>query len=142
MQIDLETFVDHIFGDKRSNGGTSSCGTPRSACQWTPHTDVTELETGYTIEMELPGFAADQVNVEIKEGVLEVSGEREKTVVEEGAKLVRRERAVGKFSRRFEFSTQVDSEKVAADFKLGLLTLFVPKVEKELPRKIEIKVSE
>lgn len=136
MQIDLETFVDHIFGDKRS-----SCATSKSTCHWTPRTDVIESETGYTLEMELPGFSADQVSVEIKEGVLEVSGERAKVETEEGSKLVRRERALGKFSRRFEFSTQVDSDKVEAEFKLGLLTLMVPKSEKELPRKIEIKIS-
>lgn len=137
MQLDLETFVDHLFGKPRAQC-KSSCGEHA----WTPRTDVVELETGYSIELELPGFTADQVNVEIKEGVLEISGERAKRDVEEGAKLVRRERTFGKFSRRFEFSTQVESDKIEAEFKLGVLTLFVPKSEKELPRKIEIKVAE
>lgn len=137
MQLDLENFVDHLFGKQRSQ-----CKTNREECGWTPRTNVVETETGYSIELELPGFAADQVNVEIKEGVLEVSGEREKSTLDEGSTLVRRERPVGKFSRRFEFSTQVDSDKVEAEFKLGLLKLVVPKSEKELPRKIEIKVGE
>lgn len=137
MQLDLETFVDHLFGKKHSQ-----CGSSRGDCCWTPRTDIVETESNYLIEMELPGFAADRVNVEIKEGILEVSGEREKQDLEEGEKLVRRERALGKFARRFEFSTQVDAEKIGAEFKLGLLRLVVPKSEKELPRKIEIKVGD
>lgn len=138
MQIDLESFVDQIFGDKKP-----SCNKPStSACHWLPRTDVSESDTRYTIEMELPGFAADAVNVEIKEGLLEVSGERAKPEVVEGVRAVRRERATGNFSRRFEFSTQVDAEQIEASFSHGVLTLVVPKSEKELPRKIEINVAE
>ena len=138
MQIDLESFVDQIFGEKKHSCGSSN----KSACRWLPRTDVTESETGYTIEIELAGFSADAVNVEIKEGTLEVSGERPKPDEVEGVKVVRRERVSGKFNRRFEFSSQVDADKIEAKFNLGILTLVVPKSEKELARKIEIKVSE
>jgi HSP20 family protein len=138
MQIDLESFVDQIFGEKKSACGTST----KPSCHWTPRTDVSESDTKYTIEMELPGFEATAVNVEIKEGVLQVSGERKKPEAVEGTKVVRRERVNGAFSRRFEFATQVDAEKIEASFKLGILTLHVPKSEEELARKIEIKVAE
>lgn len=136
MQLDLESFVDQLFGSKKA-----SCHRDPTN-HWIPRTDVTETELGYTIEMELPGFAADAVNVEFKEGVLEISGERSAKEVEEGSNAVRRERVTGPFRRRFEFSVQVEADKIEAEFRLGLLRLSVPKLEKELPRKIEIKVSE
>lgn len=133
--VDLENLVDHLFGNKQM-------GREQSTCRWVPRTDVRESEVGYLIDVDLPGLSAEQVNVEIKEGVLEISGQREGAEEAEGERLVRSERLSGTFQRRFEFSEQVDAEKVSAEFKNGVLSLTVPKVEKELPRKIEIKVSE
>lgn len=137
LSSDIEQFVENLFGSQCSG---KTCARPEGA--WAPRANVWESGTSYTIELELPGLNADDINVEIKEGRLEVSGEYKNAELEEGVKLVRNERQRGKFFRSFEFPVQVDADKVAAEFKDGVLNLVVPKSEKELPRKISINVHE
>lgn len=130
--VDIENLFDNIFGSAR----------PASRTGWTPATNVTESETGYTVIMELPGVSAENVSIEIKNNTLDVHGE--KTVAEpaEGERAARSERRSGDFSRKFEFSTLVDADNISAEFKHGLLKIMLPKSEKVLPRKINIKSSD
>ncbi len=131
FQVDIENLFDHFFG----NAG------PVANTDWTPATNITESETGYAVVMELPGVSADDVSIEIKDNILDVHGT--KTVAEpaEGQRRARSERRSGNFGRKFEFSTSVDADGISAEFRHGLLTIQLPKSEKVLPRKINIKSS-
>ena len=137
LPADLETIVQHLFGGT----ATSTTQFKTERCSWVPRANVLESDAGYNVQLELPGLSAEDFSVEIKEGVLEISGESKQAELAEGEKSLRRERTAGKFRRSFEFSTTVDADKISADFKHGVLTLNVPKSEKELPRKIEINVA-
>ena len=134
LQTDLENMVQQLFGDR-------VVSRPNTATNWVPRSDVSESEAGYEVELELPGLTADDINIEIKEGILEVAGESKRADLAEGEKALRRERAFGAFRRKFEFPVTVDADKISAEFNNGILKLRIPKSEKVLPREIEINVA-
>jgi HSP20 family protein len=123
----LDTFIDQLLGSARSGAQT-----------FVPRTDIVEHSTGFTLSIELPGVAVNDVTVEVAEGRLVVSGEKKSLVVDETSTVHRRERVAGKFERTFEFPTHVDLDKIEADSQNGVLTIIVPKSQQVLPRKIEI----
>lgn len=106
-------------------------------------TDITETETSYKLEVDLPGFKKDEVNVEYEEGWLIVSAERacDKEEKDDKGKVLRRERRFGSCKRRFSLSEDVDHDAIEANFADGLLTITVPKKEPTPPltKKIDIK---
>ncbi len=124
---DLEDVLTTVFGDERS-------------ADFTPRADVGETEIGYALSLELPGVSNENINVEIHDGRLEISGEK-KVEKNEDTSWLRVERTTGAFKRVFEFSQPVDLEKISANLTDGVLTVLVPKSEKAMPRKIEINVD-
>ncbi|MCR5348791.1 MAG: Hsp20/alpha crystallin family protein [Bacilli bacterium] len=102
-------------------------------------TDVYESEKAYRLEMDIPGFAKENINIDFKEGYLTVSVKSEATKDEEYA-LVRRERFAGETSRQF-YLGDIDEKSINASYKDGVLTIVAPKVvpEEAKPFKVEIK---
>lgn len=103
------------------------------------HTDIRETEDGYIIDMELPGFKKEEVEAELKDGYLTVRAEH-KTENEEKDKeghYIRKERYYGNFARSFYVGEAVTQEDIKAAFNDGILTMNVPKKEKE--EKVEEK---
>lgn len=133
FQVDIENLFDHFFGNQQ----TASA----SPLKLVPPANVTESETGYRLVMELPGVSADDVSIEMKENRLVVSGKKIVPESGEGERIAKSERRGGEFSRKFEFASQVDADAISAEFKDGLLSIELPKSEKVLPRKIQIKTS-
>ena len=105
---------------------------------WVPPVDVQETENSFVFTAELPGMNKDDVSITLEENLLTLSGERNLKEKEEGENFHRVERAYGTFSRSFSLPSQVDSSKVEASFKDGLLTIEIAKAEQAKPRKIEI----
>ena len=132
---EIDSLLDQWFGQKAKS--PEACR--RSFC---PRTNLVEREKDFVVSVELPGVAIEDVNVEASDARLVISGDKKIELDDESDKLVRRERASGQFQRAFEFSTQVDFDRIQAEFKLGVLTVVVPKSEKVLPRKIEISVAD
>ena len=106
-----------------------------------PRTNVLETEAHYQIEMDLPGMTADDFSLEVHEGRLTISGERTRGAVAEGTKYHRVERQYGKFSRTFALGQDLDVDGVSAEYANGVLVVTVPKAEKDLPKKIQVKVN-
>ena len=110
-----------------------------------PKTDVKEDEKSYTLEMDLPGKTEKDVNVELNNNVLTISSANEDKKEEKSAKKenkwIIRERSWSKFSRSFTLPEDVDSEKLAATVKNGILTVTMPRKESTSPKKIAIKVE-
>ena len=103
-------------------------------------TDIKELEGGYELEMDLPGFTKDEITAELKDGYLTISAakgldkdEQEK----ETGKYIRRERYAGACQRSFYVGEDITEQDIKAEFKHGILKLFVPK--KEAQPKVENK---
>jgi HSP20 family protein len=108
-----------------------------SAAAWAPALDLYENEENYTATVELPGFKAADIAIDLQDGVLTLSGERQ--VEKEGA--FRHERPTGKFTRRVELPNRVDSQRVTAGYQDGILTVTLPKAEEAKPRKISVSLD-
>ncbi len=103
--------------------------------------DVYEKDGAYHIEADIPGFKKDEISVDCEDGYVTISAEKntENEEKDENKKYIKRERFYGKTVRKF-YVGDVDSEKIKAEFKDGMLELVVPKEEK-LPNKKTIEIK-
>jgi HSP20 family protein len=94
---------------------------------WNPAVDLYEKDDHFVIKAELPGVDRQDIRIDLKDRVLTLSGERtqEQEVKEEN--YYRQERSYGKFQRAFRLPADVDSDKIKAEFKDGVLQVEVPK---------------
>ena len=95
-------------------------------------TDVKEVENGYELEMDLPGFKKDEIKASVENGYLTISAARgldEDEKDKKSGKYIRRERYTGSCQRSFYVGEDVTEEDIKAEFKHGILKLFVPKKE-------------
>lgn len=106
---------------------------------WAPAVDVYENEKAYVVEVDLPGLRKEDVRVTVQDNVLTIQGERRLQREEKGVDFHRQERFYGKFLRSFTLPETVDAQRVAAEFKDGVLRLTLPKREPSAGRVIEIK---
>jgi len=83
----------------------------------------------------------EDVKVTLEDGVLTIQGERRHEKEEKGKKYHRMERSYGSFVRTFSLPDVIDDDKVKAEFKDGVLNLYLPKSEKAKPKAIEVKVA-
>lgn len=101
--------------------------------------DIYEKEDVYHIELDVPGFGKEDINVEVKDGYLTVRAKKENQETEEEKNYIRRERSYGEYTRSFNLG-DADEEKVNAKFENGILLITVPKKDESLSKKtIEIK---
>ena len=123
---------DDFFGglENRSEGENKS---------WTPAVDLLENDTAFVATVDLPGLTKKDVEVALEDNVLTISGERNfENKEDNGTKFRRVERSYGVFRRAFTLPPGVDTAKVDAIFKDGVLTLTMPKSDTAKPRKISI----
>ena len=105
---------------------------------WHPSVDVFESEDALVINAELPGLSKDDIDVNIDEGKLTLSGERKSDSEVKEDKFYRRERTYGKFVRTFALPADIDPDKISAEFKDGVLKIEIPKPEEKKPRQITV----
>ena len=103
-------------------------------------TDVKESDTGYQLDMNLPGFAKEDIKAELKDGYLTIQAESTNSNDEkdENGNYIRRERYTGSCSRSFYVGDAVTQEDIHASFKDGVLSLNIPKKD-AIPEKEETK---
>lgn len=111
--------------------------TPALAAAWTPLADVSETDDAYLVEVELPGVNKDQVNVDVNDRELVITGEIAEPQ-EEGRRRRRRSRHTGRFEFRTTLPSDIDPQGVGASLSDGILTVRVPKSEAAKPRHVEI----
>ena len=106
---------------------------------WQPSINVIDLEGKYEISAELPGMKREDVNIELNNNILTLSGEKkvEREIKDQSYHMF--ERSFGKFSRSFRLSPEVEADNIEAKFDNGILTLSLPKSEKAVAKKIEIQ---
>ena len=105
---------------------------------WKPVVDIYDHDDKIVIKAELPGVDKKDIEVDLKDRVLTLKGERsyENEVKEEN--YHRKERAFGKFHRSFTLPAGYDPEKINADYKDGVLKIEIPKPEEQKPKKITV----
>ena len=135
---ELSDRLNRVFGGRvRANGDDQAV----KLTDWMPPVDIQETETEYLIKAELPDVRKEDVKVTVENGVLTVRGERKQEKEEKGKKFHRIERSYGTFLRTFTVPSDAEENKVAADFKDGILRVHLPKTEKPRPKAIEVKVA-
>jgi HSP20 family protein len=112
-----------------------------SASVWAPPVDIAEDDKEYLIQVELPGVNKEDVRVSVENGVLTITGERKAEKEEKGRKFHRIERMYGTFVRSFTLPDGTAGDKIAAEFRDGILKVHLPKSEEAKPKSIEVKVA-
>ena len=111
----------------------------RRTGNWNPATDIVENADGYTITLDVPGFAKDDFKVRIHEGVLTVNGERKSPEVTDEEYFSYNERPYGTFERSFRLPDHIDSETIKGSYEDGVLTLELTKKEEAKPHLITVE---
>jgi HSP20 family protein len=127
----MNRLFDRFFDNGRSANGSA-------VRRWIPAMDLVESEDHIVLRADLPGMKEGDVEIEIKDGVLTVSGERKAEHETKGEGFHRVERAFGRFSRSLSLPDGVDAGKVAAHFEDGVLEVKVPKPEETKPTRVQI----
>ena len=109
-----------------------------SDCVWRPVVDIYEEENGVALKADLPGIDKKDIAIDVKDGVLTLSGERSTENESKDKNFYRRERTYGKFQRVFTLPEGVNTEDIKANFKDGVLKVHIPKAVVEAPKKITI----
>ena len=105
-----------------------------------PKVNVYEYDDKVGIIAEIPGLDKKNVSVEVEENVLTISGDKH-GFEENGGKCITRELKHSSFKRSFNLGEQLDGDDVSANFKDGILSIEIPKVEPELPKKNIVKIK-
>ena len=107
-------------------------------------TDVKETDKGYEVDMDLPGFKKDEIQLELNDGYLTISAEKELDKDEENEKkhYLRRERYAGGMSRSFYVGEGITEKDIHAKYEYGILKLSIPKEQpKAVPEKHLISIE-
>lgn len=108
--------------------------------QWLPATDIFDTENDYVVKMDVPGFDKKDMQIEFKDSILSVKGEKQEEHAE-GVEYFLGERHHGNFYRSFRLPRDVDGKKINAKLKDGILELRVAKPKEKKPKQIEVKVN-
>jgi len=105
---------------------------------FTPPIDIHEGADGLTLEADLPGATERNLHIHLEDNVLDLYAKID-SPAPEGARLVHEEYRLGDYHRSFILSDEVDRERITAELKNGVLSLFLPKADRARTRRIEIK---
>jgi HSP20 family protein len=127
----FEQTMEHSLGDRE--------GMITGA--WMPAVDIYETPDGVILQAELPGLEKDNIDIQVRNNILTLKGERrlENEVKQEN--FLRVERAYGGFQRAFTLPAAVQADKIRAVFKDGILEVNIPKAEEAKPKQIKIEVK-
>ena len=109
--------------------------------RWVPPMDLVEADDHFVLKADLPGLAEGDVNIEVQDGTLTISGERNAEHEQREKGWYRIERSFGRFSRSLSLPDGVDPEGIQASFRDGVLDVRIPKPEERKPRRIQISTS-
>ena len=115
--------------------------TTKSEKYFIPAVDIYETEEDVTVIAEMPGVAANGVDVTLEDDVLTIRGRME-TEKPANARTLLQEYESGNYQRRFTVAETIDQEKIKASMNNGMLTVILPKTAPARPRKIEVRVEE
>lgn len=108
---------------------------------WVPAANIKEEDTRFFVELSAPGYSKKDIKISIEDDTLTISGEMQTESEEKKENYVKREFRNGNFKRSFNLNGMVDVDKIDAKYKDGILQIDLPKVENEVKKLKEIKVS-
>ena len=132
MQRDFDSLITSFFPATHPEDGNEEPVT------WHPRIDLVETPDAFELALDVPGVSKDDLQINLHDGVLSISGERTARDVKEDDTVVRFERQTGRFYRSFTLSNKIDEKKIEARQDNGVLMVRLPKLEESKPRKISI----
>jgi HSP20 family protein len=114
---------------------------PRTGRPWSPAVDILETEDALMLRADLPDVKTDDIDVRVENNTLTLRGNRAFDKEENVKGWHRIERSYGEFVRSFAVPSTVDTDKVAADYKNGVLTISLPKKEAAKPRQVKVAIQ-
>lgn len=127
--VSLRDAMDRLFED--------SVITPKGLAV-VPKIDIKDTKSHLIVRAELPGMKEEEVDVEIADGVMTISGHKEEEKEVEGEGYFHKESHSGEFSRSFSLPSEIKAEKADAEMKNGILTIKLPKIEPRKATKIKL----
>ena len=129
LQEEMSRLIQNVSSPASGDGGS-----------WIPFADIEETESAWIVEAEVPGVRREDINVELRDGELVISGDvkqRERT-----GRVRRRSRRTGHFEYHVTLPGEIDEEHIDATLHEGVLTVRVPKTEQARPRRIEVRAAQ
>src|SRR5580698_5455342 len=146
-QLYSPTIHDSVFGSGVSglrlfeDAVTRLMSEPRTGRPWSPAVDIVETQDALQLKADLPDVKLEDIDVRVENQTLTLSGKRRFEEEEKVKGYHRIERSYGDFVRSFTIPQTVDTEKVAADYKNGVLTVSLPKKDAAKPRQVKVEVT-
>mmetsp|Transcript_3980 Transcript_3980/g.5580 ORF Transcript_3980/g.5580 Transcript_3980/m.5580 type:complete len:152 (-) Transcript_3980:13-468(-) len=134
MQRQIDSLFSMVPSDKSSKG-------ERKRSFWNPTCDLRETDKEIILHAELPGVKKEDINIELKDGRLSITGEKKLEKKEENEKFHRVERTYGKFSRTLAVPDGVQADHIKASFTDGVLEVSLPKPEPKVPEPKKITIA-
>lgn len=132
----LHREINRMFDTQVTNDADSS-----ATADWIPPADIAEYKDRWVLKFDMPGVEVSAIEITLEQGVLTISGEREKEATEGEVERRRLERPHGRFYRRFTLPDTVDTANVRATGRNGVLEVTIPKQPKAQPRRIEVAAA-
>ena len=132
----FDTMVETQFPDIVKQVGVKPYGNTAY-----PKVNVYEYDDKIGIVAEIPGLNKKQLNVDVEDGILTISGDKHSAFESDGAKILRKELKESSFKRSFELGELLDGDSIKANFKDGVLNISIPKIEPEKPKKHTVKIA-
>ena len=129
---EFDRIIDNVFHHSIEKNASIS---------YKPLMNVNETNTEYKVSMDLPGIKKNDIEVNVSDGVLTISGERKLNKDYQDSNYIWQEANYGSFKRSFELDHMIQEDKIKAQFKDGVLSLTVPKVEEVKPISKNIAIS-
>lgn len=133
----LHREMNRLFGASLAGAAVDSSVT----ADWVPPADITEFKDRWVLKFDMPGVDTSAIDITLEQGVLTISGERERDEADKDAERRRVERPHGRFHRRFTLPDTVDTANVRATGRNGVLEVTIPKQARAQPRRIEVAAA-
>ncbi|WP_341790437.1 Hsp20/alpha crystallin family protein [Rickettsia endosymbiont of Polydrusus tereticollis] len=134
------SYLDNIFNEFFNDFySLTNPGLTDTARNLAPRTDISETDTEYNLEVELPGVVQQNIELKIDNNILTIKGSREESSEDKNKNYHMRERYYGTFQRSISLPLNINEENVEARFENGILHIKIPKKEQSTSRKIEVK---
>jgi HSP20 family protein len=131
--VSMQDRMNRLFSD----AFTRTAGEEATGA-WLPAVDIFEEGDNLILQAEVPGVGKEELDVRVENNILTLSGERRQQKEIKDEQFHRLERSYGKFVRSFTLPVGIDTERIKAEFKDGLLTLTLPKAEEAKPKRIKV----
>lgn len=132
---EIQQRLNRLFMDRTAKGGETNFA------DFMPPVDIEESEAAFIVKADLPDVKKEEIKIHVQDGVLAIEGERTREKEDKGKRFHKIEREYGRFVRRFALPSEIETEKVLAEFKDGVLTVMLPKAPAAKPKMIDVKIG-